>query len=194
MVWSIYNSSFSFFGFSFGQNTLDATSTYFTVATSTVFDQFLSGDASGRELLMEEFLGEECNDTTNFFLNLGVCLAQIFIPTPSQMVELYDDFSETFFAKVPWGYLNRLIIIFRSDVASTTPPMISGLPLPSVYGSSTTLTIDPIGALGEESFSGEFQTEFLPYWETFWNILFVGWLLAFFLGVRRGSHHKEIHQ
>lgn len=132
-----------------------------------------------------------CN-VGNFFTSLFISL---FVPNGTQIDYLVGYFKDSILTKFPWGYLTRTYEIYTdSTIASSSVPALVNVPI--IYGGgTTTISFDPISQLGGAgSFIEPAVTQILPYWDRFWDIIFIGWLLSFFFGLRRNAHHKEVHQ
>jgi len=194
----------SYFGINLGTNVLVSTSTMFTVATTTVYDNFIEGNASAVELLNGAFLGgDECASTANFFANFGLCLYQVFVPDKAQMVALYDTFRNEILVKAPFGYGVAMYEIFSGDTASSTLvglnlsiPVELGLPV-----SGQTINFDPWGTLDTAldklgtdvpvNGTEPILNTMLFYWNLFITLAFCWWLIQFVMS--HGSHPEDRH-
>lgn len=142
------------FNFDITYNTLVATSTSFTVGTSTAIDNIVDAQAAALEPLLTSTGNalQGCqfswyNSAIDFSLgsNLMNCIAglsqYLFVPTNAQLQGAVEGIKNGALARAPWGYAVRIGQIFN---ASTTP---TALPVWTAYvntsaTASTTFTFD----------------------------------------------------
>lgn len=118
-----------------------------------------------------------------FNFDIKLCITGLFIPTPSQISEIVNNFTNGFLTRWPWGYVTRAVAIMN-DTAHTNLPKIDftfpadkGLPqgiagrnvqvsIFDAFASSSPLTV-------AESYDGTtFLEAFMPWWRTVVLFLF----------------------
>lgn len=158
----------------------------FTVVKSLI------GEYGNDWFLEEQAEGKTCETITDFFLNASFCLYGFFVPSGEQLNATWQNFRSTFLLKAPWGYVVRANDIFTDDsIASTTPPSIVNLPLPDIGLGTTTISVDPFSQMGGVgTYPEEAVNYILPYWNRFFDVLFIGWLFMHFFGARMGQHEE----
>lgn len=126
---SIEKPLFSFFGFDFTiiKTTVTATTTFFTVATSTAFGTLRTSVIQD----YQNFMGQAsstintsvCNPISGNFSILP-CMSILFVPQPTQIQSTVATLKAGILSKLPWGYATRLIVIL-SGQASTSLPVVT---------------------------------------------------------------------
>jgi len=202
--WTIEKPTFSVFGFEFGVQTLYSTTTFFTVATTTNYDNYLAEQSSFLQYLGTEYAGVSCEGMTEFFTNLGYCMYGLFVPNADQMISIWTNFREGFLTKAPWGYGVRVYDIFVGDTATSTLvglnltiPVELGLPV-----AGATINFDPWGTLDTAltqldtdipvNGSEPILDTMLYYWNLFVSLAFAWWLVNFVL--HHGQHPEDPHK
>lgn len=111
----------------FSQRIYAASTTKFTVATSTAYDHLIQGNIEEfNELLNQETL--ECDTIVTTF---KACVFTLLVPNDDDFSAVGDQLYQTFFGRVPFGYATR----FATIMASSTP--ISPPGLSYTFGSSS---------------------------------------------------------
>jgi hypothetical protein len=124
----------------------------FVVGTSTWIgniSQNLWGDVNdfydGLTATSSEALAQTCNILGGSF-GVRECLAFLFIPSNSDLVEVMENARSGFLTRVPWGYFTRFISILTDTATTTLPTFTSTIqmgPGNDLTPETTTITIDP---------------------------------------------------
>jgi hypothetical protein len=202
--WTIEKPTFSVFGFEFGVQTLYSTTTFFTVATTTNYDNYLAEQSTFLQYLGSEYAGVSCEGITEFFTNLGYCVYGLFVPNADQMIAIWTNFREGFLTKAPWGYGVRVYDIFVGNTATSSLiglnlsiPVELGLPV-----AGATINFDPWGTLNTAldtlgtdvpvNGTEPILDTMLFYWNLFVSLAFAWWLVNFVL--HHGQHPEDPHK
>lgn len=116
---TLIGSAFTVFGVNFGSHLFAATSTLFTVATTTEFDR-VTRDVQAQ---VQHFSSSACS-----FSNFQVfgCLSYLIIPSTADMRTLFNQLYDIFFKQFPFGYVTRFITVVNGvGVAPVMPPALT---------------------------------------------------------------------
>lgn len=111
----------SIFGIGFGYSTIAATTTKFTIATSTPYERylaFLMENAGNFNATSTEAALTTCMPVPGYF-NLRDCINILFVPLPQDYDELISTVHDGILTKAPVGYLTRLATILEGNATST---------------------------------------------------------------------------
>jgi len=204
----------NFFGLSFGEEVLVATSTDFLVATSSSIDLLINqiqGSIAGTNPYQgsgifsasstEQILAG-CDIPFDF--SLSGCLAVLFLPNFIQLGEIFGQLKDGLGSAVPWGYVTRALVIMTGNATTTLPSLVIDFsdspPDTAFISTGAVLDLTPwsdlmgtTSLLGSATSTGSGET-FRQITETGWNI-FVLLTFAFLvihdiLGVK-GSMQPE---
>jgi len=166
----------------FSPNTLIATTTTFTLGTSTSLDQIIhqGGDAVVNYLLTGTTTNDvlDCNPTS---FHLTACLVSIIWPSNSSIQSFLASIQGQFLSKPPFGYITRTLAIFNSTATSTLPEL--SVTVPAGYpGAGESVDFSAWNVLGTGSIldtatSTDGRT-FREVAEPYWLLL-----LGFFMGL-----------
>ncbi len=136
VVTKILKGTFCLFGFCAYSSPVVATSTSFTISTTTKFDKIKD--------TLQAYQNSLIGTTTPFTacaiatLNLGDCLSDFvsyaFVPTPDALQYTADAFKQEVLIKPPFGYVTRLFTI----LSSTTTAPLPDASFPVIYGDDNT--------------------------------------------------------
>lgn len=83
-----------------------------------------------------ESLAQSCNVLLGFDTNR--CLAYLFIPSGEQLDSSLKSMRENILVKAPWGYFNRMYVIWQTTSTSTLPVISVSIPFGNgEYGTAT---------------------------------------------------------
>lgn len=81
-------------------------------------------------------LSQSCNVLSGFDTNR--CLAYLFIPSGEQLNNTLASMRENILVKAPWGYFNRMYVIWQTTATGTLPTMSISIPFGNgEYGTAT---------------------------------------------------------
>lgn len=81
-------------------------------------------------------LAQSCNVLSGFDTNR--CLAYLFIPSGEQLNSTLSSMRENILVKAPWGYFNRMYVIWQTTATGTLPSMSISIPFGNgQYGTAT---------------------------------------------------------
>jgi hypothetical protein len=81
-------------------------------------------------------LSQSCNVLSGFDTNR--CLAYLFIPSGEQLNNTLSSMRENILVKAPWGYFNRMYVIWQTTATGTLPTMSISIPFGNgEYGTAT---------------------------------------------------------
>lgn len=143
---SIVVPQYNFFGFSYGNRTLIATSTTFVVATSTAFGTLQQAvQAQFQQLISTASSTIDttvCNPISGHF-DITACMVVIFgFPSQTALSSAYTEFQNNVATHQPWGYFTRFFSILSYPGTSTLPSYTAYI----ATDASTTedvITVDP---------------------------------------------------
>lgn len=194
MTTEIFKPAWSFFGFGFGASTLAATTTDFITGTLSAYQQSVR-DA---RLDYADFVASStitydlnaCNPISGFdFLK---CLSNLFVPSSDDIQTVITDIKNGAFSRFPFGYIQRVAIIFTSQSSTTIPVFQATIPL-GVVGGGSSITLDPNYAIdfilnskaSDSGFGTSTETFYETtsyYWEIFVYICLVLYIMRRVLG------------
>lgn len=169
----------------FGQNVSNVFSRFDEIFTST-------------STATTSWAGSYCVPGSGSF-EISGCLAGLIVPSGAQLKGLLDQAQSTLFARFPWGYLNRIVIIL-------TDPTIASSSLPSidvemqVGGSTKELHLDLFGSLAgpgtilataTTSVDGEevgILDSFMGYFDFFAYLFLAWWIVKEILDFQGTAH------
>lgn len=178
----------SIFGIGFGVSTYDATTTQFTVGTTTSFQDELSQVINSYTALSAtstQSLKDSCSPFSGSF-DVGTCLLTLFLPSSSDFSSLFQTMKDSVFSVVPIGYVTRTIVLLSGGATSTLPTFAATVPA-GYPGAGVTLDLTPWNDLmGTSSIistatstDGKTLREIIePGWDTFVYVVFA--LAVFF--------------
>jgi hypothetical protein len=112
-----------FLGMGFGQDTLLATTTYFQVGTptagQTALNNLYNATKSGVAGLTATSSASSLASCSPFSLDLGTCLAVLFLPSQKDMQDLIQFAHDNFLNRAPWGYATRMVLILTNNATTT---------------------------------------------------------------------------
>lgn len=147
--WEIQSPRFHVFGFDLFYSTLVASTTRFTVGTTTAIDNIqLAGEDYINDLLAGsgDPLGS-CqfswfSSDVDFSLGgslircMGGLLHWAFIPPPGALERTVQQFKDGFLTRAPWGYFTRIVSAISGGAAGTLPTLTAAVPI-SAYDDIT---------------------------------------------------------
>jgi len=109
-----------FFGLNFGvYDTLAATTTKFLVATSTAYDALVTDNVSNFNALLNAET-EKCIDIITTF---KACIFSLIVPNDDDFNAVGQQIYDTFFTRVPFGYVTRFVSIMSSSTPIALPAL-----------------------------------------------------------------------
>lgn len=147
---SPYNDFLTWWGFG-SATVLDATTTSFTVSTSTAFQQTVQNAIQNIVNHVTADVPNSCKDLSlsQWISNMGDCINLIFIPSSDDMSRVMADLNAGVFAYAPFGYVTRVVNILNGQATSTFPMISASIPNPSNPSTMMTYTFDQ-----NEAFAG----------------------------------------
>jgi len=202
----ITQSSFDVFGFSFGTNVLAATSTSFTVATSTRFDA-IQQNVSDQIAALSAGIPPTCSIDFSSVFDIsawGGCISSLFSVAANWLAASLEGNVTDLLQRWPWGYVTRIVVILNAPVADATLPSIA-FTLPSnLPGHGTVIDFTPwsdiqstVSTLAATTTVGT-TTPFLANFEYWWNtalyVLFALWVLRRIFAIEGFGTAEEAEQ
>jgi hypothetical protein len=97
-------------------------------AINTIYNTFTSTSTAS--------LSQSCNVISGFDVN--GCLAFLFIPASDQINNTLNSLRSTVLQKAPWGYFNRMYVIWQTTATGTLPVISISIPFGNgEYGTAT---------------------------------------------------------
>lgn len=97
-------------------------------AINTIYSTFSSTSTAS--------LSQSCNVLSGFDTNR--CLAYLFIPSGEQMNNTLNSLRSSVLQKAPWGYFNRMYVLWQTTATGTLPTMSISIPFGNgEYGTAT---------------------------------------------------------
>ncbi len=145
LITKITRPTFSLLGFGFGSTVIYATTTEFTVGTTTGFDRLQAQVKAEAAALASTANADGCN--INFFststpFSLTGCLLFLLLPDSTSMTLATTRLRDDVASRAPWGYLTRFLAIMGNQATSTLPTFTAEIALNNA-SDTTTLTYDP---------------------------------------------------
>lgn len=182
MTQELHTAAYSLFGLSFGDKTLYATTTTFTVNTLTSADQLIDSVASST-LAIQSNISNKCNIIS---FDLLSCISGLFIPTAQDFKPTLDNLKTNVLTVAPWGYVTRFMSIVAGTATSTLPSLIIDFshapPAEAALASGASLNLTPwdklmgpgsIFSQATSTYDGKsFRDIVEPGWNMFIGVLF----------------------
>jgi hypothetical protein len=97
-------------------------------AINTIYSTFSSTSTAS--------LSQSCNVLNGFDVNS--CLGYLFIPSGEQMNSTLNSLRSTVLQKAPWGYFNRMYVLWQTTATGTLPTISISIPFGNgQYGTAT---------------------------------------------------------
>jgi hypothetical protein len=115
----------------------------FVVGSSTFIGNISSNSFSAIQSIYNTFsststasLSQSCNVLSGFDTNR--CLAYLFVPSSEQMNTTLTTLRSTVLQKAPWGYFNRMYVLWSTTATGTLPVISVSIPFGNgEYGTAT---------------------------------------------------------
>jgi len=175
-----------------GSGTLAATTTSFTVGTTTAYDILAASVASSSAAFLGATYSECSIDFPISWGNVQNCINAFFRGPMDYIYGLLQNNVYTFLHAAPWGYATRTVEILVGSNATTTLPSIAVSVPTGLPGAGATIDFTPwtpisnavskIDTTRVSTIDGSPLEKFEFYWNTMWYIVFAFWFIKKLMG------------
>lgn len=192
MTTAIWQPGLSVAGISIGDSVFVATTTAFTVATSSSYDRAV-GQTVEAILNMNQVAANppvcyfDITTPANYFSNIAECIQALSVVAADTVASSLQTYMGDLLSRAPWGYATRVFVILTNNTGTSTLPSIAvavpdGLPM-----EGSTFDFSPWGPIESavslidntevETIDGSPLVQFEFWWNVMWSLIFAFWLM-----------------